>query len=75
MDCIALQPLSSSEALDLKYKGGIATLAINEVFPEDEGQYTCKATNAMGTAETTCKLTVKRKSAVPSPIKRPTILG
>ena len=56
------QPLSSSEALELKYKGGIATLAINEVFPEDEGEYTCKATNTMGTAETTCKLTVKRKS-------------
>jgi len=47
--------------LDLKYKNGVATLAINEVFPEDEGQYVCEATNSMGTAKTLCKLTVKRK--------------
>jgi len=47
--------------LDLKYKNGVATLSINEVFPEDEGQYVCEATNSMGTAKTMCKLTVKRK--------------
>lgn len=58
---LSLQVLSSSDVLDLKYKGGIATLSINEVFPEDEGSYTCKATNTMGTAETTCKLSVKRE--------------
>lgn len=54
-------PLSSSEVVDLKYKNGIAKLTINEVYPEDEGVYICKATNVMGTAETTCRLTVKRK--------------
>lgn len=53
--------LSSSEVVDLKYKNGIAKLTINEVYPEDEGEYICKATNVMGTAETTCRLTVKRK--------------
>ena len=52
--------ISSSEIMDLKYKGGVATLTINEVFPEDEGVYTCTATNSIGSTETKCKLTIKR---------------
>ncbi|PSN48991.1 hypothetical protein C0J52_03867 [Blattella germanica] len=51
--------LSSSDIIDLKYKNGVATLTINEVFPEDEGQYVCEAVNSIGTAKTTCKLKVK----------------
>lgn len=47
--------------MSLKYKGGVATLVINEVFPEDEGEYTCQASNSIGTVTTSCKLTVKRK--------------
>jgi hypothetical protein len=54
--------LASSDIIDLKYKSGVAMLSINEVFPEDEGIYTCKATNSIGTAETSCKLKVYRKS-------------
>lgn len=53
--------MSSSEIMDLKYKNGVATLSINEVFPEDEGVYVCKATNSIGVSETSCKLTVKRE--------------
>lgn len=53
--------LSSSEVVDLKYKNGIAYLRINEVYPEDEGEYVCKATNSVGTSETKCRLTIKRK--------------
>lgn len=56
-----MQTLSSSEVIDLKYKNGVASLVINEVFPEDEGEYTCKATNSVGTTSTSCKLSVKRK--------------
>lgn len=52
--------LSSSEIIDLKYKNGVATLTINEVFPEDEGEYSCLATNSIGSDTTSCKLTIKR---------------
>ncbi|KOX74015.1 Myosin light chain kinase, smooth muscle [Melipona quadrifasciata] len=51
--------LSSSGIMSLKYKGGVATLVINEVFPEDEGEYVCQASNSIGTVTTSCKLTVK----------------
>lgn len=47
--------------MSLKYKGGVATLVINEVFPEDEGEYACQASNSIGTVTTSCKLMVKRK--------------
>ncbi|XP_053200690.1 twitchin-like isoform X3 [Panonychus citri] len=50
--------LRSSDIIDLKYKNGVASLAIGEVFPEDEGEYVCKATNSQGTVTTKCKLTV-----------------
>merc|ERR1719239_1422637 len=51
-------PLSSSDIIDLKYKQGLATLTINEAFPEDEGDYKCKATNSMGSVESICKLKI-----------------
>jgi hypothetical protein len=50
--------VTSSEVIDLRYKGGIASLTIAEVFPEDEGEYVCTATNSIGTVSTTCKLTI-----------------
>ncbi|KRF85408.1 twitchin isoform X27 [Drosophila virilis] len=51
--------ISSSEIMDLKYKNGIATLTIHEVFPEDEGVFSCTATNSISSVETKCKLTIK----------------
>lgn len=53
--------LTSSEAISLKYKNGVATLKIGELYPEDEGVYVCTASNSLGSTETSCKLTVKCK--------------
>lgn len=53
--------ISSSEIIDLKYKNGVASLRIAEVYPEDEGEYVCKATNSVGSTETKSKLTIQRK--------------
>ncbi|KAM3957310.1 projectin protein bent isoform 8-T9 [Aphomia sociella] len=53
------RPLHSSEVVDLKYKNGVASLAINEIFPEDEAVYSLKAINSQGEIETKCKVTVK----------------
>ena len=52
------EPLSSSDAVDLKYRNGVATLAVAEVFPEDEGLYECRAYNSMGDVTAKCKVTV-----------------
>lgn len=52
------EQLASSDIISLKYKNREATLHIEEVYPEDEGEYICKASNAEGSAETKCKLTI-----------------
>jgi hypothetical protein len=53
--------LESNEFVDLKYKYGLATLKIEEVYPEDAGEYKCIAKNYVNQAETLCTLKVKRE--------------
>ncbi|XP_049301025.1 twitchin isoform X6 [Anopheles funestus] len=72
--------LSSSDVIDIKYKSGIASLRINELFPEDSGVYVCTAKNSMGEAFTQCTLDVKKGPTSTSrpegkgiPIKPPVI--
>ncbi|XP_035779466.1 twitchin-like isoform X8 [Anopheles albimanus] len=72
--------LSSSDVIDIKYKSGIASLRINELFPEDKGVYVCTAKNSMGESSTQCTLDVKKgptSTARPEgkgvPIKAPAI--
>jgi len=48
------------------YEGGVASLAIAEVYAEDEGEYTCRATNTAGTVETHCDIFVQGISPCPS---------
>lgn len=53
--------LESNDFVDLKYKYGLATLKIEEVYHEDSGEYKCIAKNYINSAETICTLKVKRK--------------
>ena len=50
--------ISSNEIMEVKYKNGMASVIINEVFPEDAGRYTCKATNTKGSVETSSKVII-----------------
>merc|ERR1712106_401401 len=61
------KPISSNEVMEVKYKNGVASVIINELFPEDSGKYTCKATNTKGSVETSSKVAVvvaAKKAAV-----------
>ena len=56
--------LESNDFVDLKYKYGLATLKIEEVYPEDAGEYKCIAKNYVNSAESVCTLKVKRKMMI-----------
>lgn len=44
---------------DTSFDQGLCTLTIDETFADDSARYTCKATNAAGSAETSAALLVK----------------
>lgn len=44
------------------FDNGYCTLTIDETFAEDSARYTCRATNSVGTAETTAQLSVKESA-------------
>ncbi|KAK3082882.1 hypothetical protein FSP39_007872 [Pinctada imbricata] len=49
---------SSDFQITIDYARGVSNLTISEVFPEDEGEYTCTARSKHGETITTCRLTV-----------------
>ena len=57
------KPLTSNDILEVKYKNGSASVTIDEVYPEDSGRYSCKATNAKGSVETSSRVKVGPSSA------------
>ena len=52
-------PVQPSRFFQLKYEENVAQLVVAEAFSEDEGEYTCTATNSSGTESTSCYLTVE----------------
>ncbi|XP_060064415.1 titin-like, partial [Ylistrum balloti] len=56
---------STDFQITVNFNTGESTLVIVEVFPEDEGEYTCSARNRYGETITTCRLTVVAYEYVP----------
>jgi len=50
--------------INVDVRRGESTLVIVEVFPEDEGEYMCKAENPLGTAITHCHLFVRSELTI-----------
>ena len=48
-----------SKYFHMSYEGGVASLAIAEVYPEDEGEYICRASNTAGSVESHCDIFVQ----------------
>lgn len=47
---------------ELTFDGERCSLLIREVYLEDSGDYRCVAKNSQGTAETSCRLVVERRT-------------
>lgn len=54
--------IKQSRDFQMNQDQGSASLVIRHTYPEDEGVYVCRATNASGQAETSARLTVQRKA-------------
>ncbi|NXU44969.1 NEXN protein, partial [Drymodes brunneopygia] len=54
--------LQDSEDYQYIERGETYCLYLPETFPEDEGEYMCKAVNTRGSAASTCILTIESKS-------------
>ena len=65
------QPIGADSPFRIDYYGdGRTTLYIPEVFFDDQGYYTCTATNTLGTCRTTAYLTVNTTGDSFSPKRR-----
>ncbi|VDM54969.1 unnamed protein product [Angiostrongylus costaricensis] len=53
--------IQHSQEYEIIYEDGVCILRINEVLAEDEGEYSCEASNTAGKAETKCFLKVIKK--------------
>ncbi|XP_023226281.1 myosin light chain kinase, smooth muscle-like [Centruroides sculpturatus] len=58
--------ISQSGDFKMVYDGHEASLVISEIYPDDQGQYTCLAKNTHGEAKTSCFMTVREAGSPPS---------
>lgn len=58
------QPLQTGHRFRTTYDFGFAALDVLTVYPADSGEYTCKATNRLGTAQSAVKLNVGGRSSI-----------
>lgn len=61
MDFIQLDCLFVGHRFRTTYDFGFAALDVLGVYGEDSGEYTCRATNKLGQAQSSVKLNVKSK--------------
>uniref|UniRef100_UPI00398F6C55 myosin light chain kinase, smooth muscle isoform X2 n=1 Tax=Pristiophorus japonicus TaxID=55135 RepID=UPI00398F6C55 len=61
------KPIKSTKFINISQEGSLCTLTIEEVLPEDEGQYKCIAENSAGKMECTCSVTVADAAAPKTP--------
>ncbi len=57
-------PLKSGSRFTETNSFGFVALDIMYTYPEDSGLYTCRATNALGEAITSCQLNVQSKKSI-----------
>ncbi|KAL2102789.1 hypothetical protein ACEWY4_001957 [Coilia grayii] len=62
--------IKPSKFIVLSQEGGKCSLTIDKALPEDAGRYTCKAENAAGKAECSCKVMVSEPSDAASGDKK-----
>lgn len=58
------KPLTTGHRFRTTYDFGFAALDILTVYSEDSGEYTCRAVNRIGTAQSSISLNVKQKSSI-----------
>jgi hypothetical protein len=58
-------PVSGTDRAQMTYRSGIASLEIFSSRLDDAGTYTCRATNELGSDETTAAIQVQSKDAGP----------
>lgn len=58
--------LRKSNTCSMDFSNGVATLKLSKTTKFDHGEYICKAENRVGSASTSCKVTVKGEARFPS---------
>ncbi|XP_028966661.1 muscle M-line assembly protein unc-89-like [Galendromus occidentalis] len=67
--------IKSSRDFQIITEDNKSTLIINEVFPDDEGEFTCTAVNTFGMAQSKTTLTVEKIESSDDELEAPRILN